>query len=243
MSRPFINSLAELAWDTDIKNSDMENITIADPSRLRISFCNKPKTNWPAIVEPLPSFEEEPKEEMVVLDISSVISKQPKPDAKKQLKSDVIISTQFEAQPWALSLAYVLFVLSLALCNLLQYSSRACCVAASPLPVACLALQSATALSPHVGVALLACALLLPCTCALWSLPISAAYIVVLSFAMLAYTRQRGLVSYVCSTGAVLSLGQTLLVADPQWGVSVSVFFLGLLCVASCEKTQVRVWI
>ena len=240
MSRPFINGLAELAWDTS-NNNNMDSITILDPSRLRISFCNKPRTNWPTIVEPLPSFEEPAKEEPVTLDISSVISKQPKPDTKKPVKSE--ISMQFEIQSWALSLAYVFFLLSLTLCNLLQFSGRMCCVAGSPLPVACLALQAGTALSPTIGLVLLACALLLPCTCALWNLPSAAAYIAVLSLAMLAYTRQRGLIAYVCCAGAVLSLGQTLLVTDPQWGVSVSVFFLGLLCVTSCEKTHFKVWV
>ena len=219
----------------------MDNITILDPSRLRISFCNKPRPQWPTIVEPLPSFEE-PKEEPVTLDISSVISKQPKSDTnKKQLKPE--ISMQYEIQSWALRLPYAVFLLSLTLCNLLQSSGKVCCVAASPLPVACLTLQAATALSLPVGLVLLACALLLPCTCALWNLPSAAAYIAVLSLAMLAYTRQRGLIAYVCCAGAVLSLGQTLLVTDPQWGVSVSVFFLGLLCVTSCEKTHFKVWV
>ena len=240
MSRPLINGLAELAWDSNTKSMD---ITIPDPSRLRISFCNKarPNNNWPVVEPLLLSPQEEPKGE-VMLDISSVISKQAKPDTKKLPKTEVMF-TQFEAQSWTLALAHAIFLLSLALCNLLQSSGRVCCVAASPLPVACLALQAATALSFPVGLVLLTCALLLPCTCALWNLPLAAAYIVVLSLTMLAYTKQRGLIAYVCSAGAVLSLGQTFLVSDPQWGVSVSVFFLGLLCVASCEKTHVKVWV
>jgi hypothetical protein len=243
MSRPLINDLADLAWHHTPENtSKMEGFTISDPSRLRIPFpsrnCPSKPQQWPTVA-PLP---EEPKCEDVMLDISSVIAK-PKPEPKK--RQDVSCM-QVEIQPWSLSLAYAIFGLSLALCNLLglqQSSGRVCCGVLSPLPVLCLLLQAATAPNTPTASALLLCMLLLPGVCALWSLPVAAALIVMLALSMLAYCRQRGVLAYVCSIGAMLSLSQTVLAQDPQWGVCVSVFFLGVLCVASCERTGVKVWI
>ena len=250
MSRPLINGLADLTWERYTANNtdSMESLTILDPSRLRMPFGSKNHnhnrvssiTNWP-VVDAL-DIMEEPKQEEVVLDISAIISKQAKKDIVTPIKSDPFI----QLQSWALALPYILFLLALALCNLFtlpQPSGRICCVAVSPLPMASLSLQAATALSLPVGFVLFMCALLLPLTCTLGNLPLTAGYITFLALSMLAYIRQRGLVAYVCSAGAVLSLGQTLLAQDPQWGVSVSVFFLGLLCVMGCEKTHVRVWI
>jgi hypothetical protein len=239
MSRPLINDLVGLTWHQNSTISKMEGITILDPSRLRIPFPSRNPSRpqqWPTIT-PLP---EEPKCEEVMLDISSVISK-PKQELKR--KDSVV---QSEIQAWCLSLAYSVFGLSLALCNLLalqQSSGRACCGALSPLPVLCLLLQATTAPNTPTASALLLCMILLPGVCTLWSLPLLAAFIVLLALSMLAYCRKRGVLAYVCSSGAVLSLGQTVLAQDPQWGVCVSVFFLGVLCVSSCERTGVKVWI
>ena len=251
MSRPLINELSDLTWDCyHTTAGTMESLTILDPSRLRMPFGKHGHNNnnnnrvtsithWPTVdaVEPI----EEPKYEEVMLDISSVITKQAKKDITKPVKVEPLV--QFEW--WALALAYILFLLALALCNLftLQQTSGRICVGMCPLPMVSLSLQAATALSLPVGLMLLLCAVLLPLTCALGNLHLTAGYIVILALSMLAYIRQRGLVAYVCSAGAVLSLGQTVLAQDPQWGVSVSVFFLGILCVMGCEKTHVRVWV
>lgn len=244
MSRPLINGLVD--WDS-CSTETMESLTILDPSRLKMPFGNKHAinhsrtpsiTHWP-VVDVL-EVAEEAKCEEVMLDISSVISKQVKKDIIKPIKPEPFL----QLQAWALALAYILFLLGLAFSNLFpQQTSGRICVALCPLPTISLSLQAATALSLPVGLALLLCAVLLPLTCALGTLPLTAAYITVLALAMLAYIRKRGVVAYVCSAGAVLSLGQTLLAEDQQWGVSVSVFFLGLLCVMACERTYVRVWI
>ena len=203
MSRPLINDLAGQAWHQHT-NLKMEGITILDPSRLRVPFPSRqPPSNaskpqqWPTIT-PVP---EEPKCEEVMLDISSVISKpisKPKPPEPKRT------GVQFEIQAWCLSLAYSVFGLSMALCNLLalqQSSGRACCAALSPLPVICLLFQATTAPNTPTASALLLCMLLLPGVCALWSLPLAAAFIVLLALSMLAYCRQRGVLTYVCCLG------------------------------------------
>jgi hypothetical protein len=236
MSRPAINGL-NLAWDS----SCMETINIPDPSRLRVPFPGRGQRNA-APCPPHPPLPEESRCEELVLDISSVIAKTPRPESKKK-------DSTIQIEAWTLSVAYVVFSLSMALYNLftLQASGRTAamiCTGLSPVPVLCLLLQAATANSVPVGMTLLVCALLLPSVCAIWILPISVFYIIVLALCMLAYSRQRGVVAYVSCIGAVLSLAQTAVYVDPQWGVSVSLFFLTLLCFNSCcERIYLRVWL
>jgi hypothetical protein len=243
MSRPVINGLTNLSLDSSC--IAMETINIPDPSRLRVPFPGRVQRNGSSNpmntnnVCPPTSQLEDFKEELI-LDIPPVI-KQPRLEARK--KESVL---QFEMQSWTFSLVYAIFASALALCNLfaLQSSGRmcsACCTLLSPLPVIALILQAATTPMP-IGLALLLCALLLPSVCVLWILPFATAYIVVLALAMLAYAQQRGVVAYVSCAGAVLGLGQTILVQDPQWGVSISLFFLAVLCVTSSERITVKVW-
>lgn len=238
MSRPVINGLTNLAWDS----SCMETINIPDPSRLRVPFPGRGQRNAAPCNAPNPSLPEESRCEELVLDISSVVSKTPRPDPRKK-------DSTIQIEGWTLSLAYVVFSLSMALYNLFTlhaYGRTAAmiCTGLSPVPVLCLILQAATANSVPVGMALLICALILPSVCAIWILPISVVYIIALAFCMLAYSRQRGVVAYVSCTGTVLSLAQTAVASDPQWGVSVSLFFLTLLCLNSCcERIYLKVWL
>ena len=241
MSRPLLSSLTDLAWEAG--DTPMDSISILDPSRLRIPIPGRggekrgTNSSWPVV----PALTEEVVCDEVRLDIP-VIGK-----GKLDLKKDNAIKAEgasLQLDTLALGLAYAIFGVSLALCNLLevQSSGRTCCAALSPLPVLCLALQAATAPSRADAVALLVCALCLPCTCLLGNLPLTAAFIICMALALLVYTRRKGLLAYVCCVGAVLSLGQTAVAMEPMWGISISLFFLGLLCVVSCERIFFKVW-
>ena len=242
MSRPLINDLTGLSWDRCITlPSGMETLCITDPSRLRVPFAGKGQrivTNWPHIPSQLP---EEPLSEEVTLDVSSVTNKTIKQDTKKKDG----VSVQFEVQAWTFSLAYAVFGTALALCNLffVQSSARMCCATLSPLPVVALLLQAAVSQSPYISAALVICALSLPGVCMLWSFPLSAVYIIVVALSVLSASHHRSVIAYIGCAGAVLSLGQTVWVQDPQWGGSVSLFFLVLLCVFSCGRLNVKIWI
>ena len=139
---------------------------------------------------------------------------------------------------WVFVLTYAIFGIALALCNLFNVSGRLCCVGLSPLPMLCLLLHAASSASLPISLALLLCALSLPTVCALWALPVAAAYITAAACSLLAFNH--GPFQVACCVGAKLSMLLTV-VADPRWGVSLAVFFLLLACMLSSEKVNVKV--
>lgn len=238
MSRPVINDLANLAWDGACA---METISIPDPSRLRVPFPGRGQRQGAHFSPPSLALPEDLRNEEMTLDISTV-QVTSKPCTRVEIK---VKESTLRFEKWSISLAYCIFALLVAVCTLSgqSLSGRDCCLSLSPLPVVCLALQAATATSILTGLVLLLCALLLPCICCIWELSFVAAYMIVLALALLAYTRQKGVFAYVSTAGAVLALGQTAVYNDPFWGVSVSFFFLTLLCVSSCEGVYLKIWI
>jgi hypothetical protein len=216
----------------------MESISIPDPSRLRINFggASRGKVAWPT-VEPLEAARECKECEEVMLDISSVIGR--KAEAAPPPKRTGL---QVEVPSWVMSLGYALFGVFFALASILhvEFPGRVC-VIACPLPVVCLLLQAAA--SPWLpGLALLVCAALLPALCVLetpfWAV---GAVGLLLSIGTLARCQKRSVLVYASFAGAVLSLGLPLL--EASLGLTTAAFFLCVLCVVSCERTHIKVWI
>lgn len=160
---------------------------------------------------------------------------------------------QWEIKGWTLSAGYTFFGLSLALCNLISsaYTSRVC-VAMSPIPVACLILQALfcmdqtpnhcsyrrSILSPK-ACCLVVSALLVPTICISWNIYFSVALILFVSISVVYCQKQRGILVWICLLGLCLSL----IVATPthfakfldaRWGMTVSLFFLGILSFLAC---------
>jgi hypothetical protein len=62
-----------------------------------------------------------------------------------------------------------------------------------------------------------------------------------LSIGTLSRCQKRSVLVYASFAGAVLSLGLPLL--EASLGLTTAAFFLCVLCVVSCERTHVKVWI
>lgn len=139
-----------------------------------------------------------------------------------------------------LAVGYTFFGVSLALCNLItpQQAGRVC-TAISPVPVICLLLQSLTCnprrpagLMASTGLALSAG--FLPAVCAYWSHSIAIPFVLVLSASTFSCVRRRDALHWICMSGVWLSLLLALplpvQVLEPRWGMTVSIFFLCVLC-------------
>jgi len=226
-------------------------IEALDPSRLRIPFMGKRAKR--AL----------PEEELTrILDLSKInsnslpntpnlsnLSKLSNERLNLPKSLEVLVESFQETQDppakshttldaWVFVLTYAIFGIALALCNLFNVSGRLCCVGLSPLPMLCLLLHAASSASLPISLGLLLCALSLPTVCALWALPVAAAYITAAACSLLAFNH--GPFQVACCVGAKMSMLLTV-VADPRWGVSLAVFFLLLACMLYSEKVNVKV--
>jgi hypothetical protein len=151
----------------------------------------------------------------------------------------------WEIKGWILSLGYSVFGLSLALCNLFSsaQTSRVCTIL-SPIPMACLLLQALFCVdygmrqrnTTYLEVwCLVVSALIIPTVCVSWSLYMSVPLTLFLSLSAVSCVRQRGVLVWVCLSGVFLSLvvvapTPILHFIEPKWGMTVALFFLGVLC-------------
>ena len=151
----------------------------------------------------------------------------------------------WEIKGWVLSVGHSVFGLALALCNLISsaYTSRVC-TAMSPIPMACLLLQALFCMDHGMRQrnvfflevwSLMISALILPAACVLWNLYISIPLILLLSLSVVSCLRQRGVLVWVCVSGVCLSLvvatpTPAVNFIEPKWGMTVALFFLGVLC-------------
>ena len=191
--------------DGDIISFCKESV---DPSRMRISLKPKPKPPWPACPEP--------KE--VVVEMSA-------PREEEGL------------QGWAIPAGYALFGFALALTNLLSVPvASQLCSALCPLPVCCL-LGHGLALAAFgqraLGVCLAIAAWVLPLVCAQWSLTLAIPLAVFLAGVQLLVAWHWGVVP--CFVGLLCSVVLTVVGpaqgVEARWGVTLTLFFLILLCV------------
>lgn len=245
----------------------MDSLTIVDPGRLRVPFGSGNRTprkqswmtvtnNGSSATEPLDKTSTDDKSNKsntpdVVIDISSLNSRQPcmklslEPIIQPIVSGRQMLEHHWEIRGWVLSLGYSVFGLALALCNLLTSASTSrVCTVMSPIPMACLLLQTLFCMdygirqgcyaSLEVG-CLIISALLLPTACVFWSLYISIPLTLLLSLSIFSCVRQRNILVWACMTGVCLSLivalpTPILQLLDPKWGMTVALFFLGVSC-------------
>jgi hypothetical protein len=236
----------------------MDSITIVDPGRLRVPFGGGSKTprkqSWMTVsaqsgMEPYRDVEEDSCMQEVVMDLAR------QPNIKLSLEPMMThaltpinrqaLEHHLEVKGWTLSLGYSLFGLALALCNLLStVSASMVCTVMSPIPMACLLLHALFSMESgvrHVGSynlevwCLLISALLIPTACVSWSLYVSMPLTLILSLSIVCSMRQRNVLVWVCMSGVCLSLvvavpTSAMNILEPRWGMTVALFFMGLLC-------------
>lgn len=215
---------------------NMTTLTIVDPGKLRVPFGgsgNKTprKPSWMTTV---------PSDAHPVLDnvcetldihnLNPTVIKQPKLETENA----------WGIPGWALSAGYSFFGLGLALCNLLAPNHTGkVCTAMSPVPALCLLLQSLSAMESNrqvvlgsLGLLLAACAL--PSACVFWSLHLAIPLMLVLSVSAFCCVRHRDVVAWICLFGAclalLLALPMPMQLLEPKWGMTVSIFFVCVLC-------------
>ena len=245
----------------------MDSLTIVDPGRLRVPFGGGNKTprkqSWMTVTNTgssamEPSIEDSSVKSStsdVVIDISSLNSRQPcmklsletviQPILGPIMPGRQMLEHHWEIKGWVLSLGYSVFGLGLALCNLLTSASTSrVCVVMSPIPMACLLLQTLFCMDYGIRQGnyarleiwcLIISALLLPTACVLWNLYISIPLTLFLSLSIFSCVRQRNILVWVCISGVCLSLivalpTPTIQLFEPKWGMTVALFFLGILC-------------
>lgn len=159
----------------------------------------------------------------------------------------------WEIKGWTLSVGYTIFGLALAFCNLVSsaYTSQVC-TAMSPIPMACLFLQALFCMdqgsvhgaykrsttAPGVW-CLVVSALLIPTACVSWNVYFSVSLILALSLSVVACQKYRGIFLWACLSGLCLALvvatpTPAVIFPDPKWGMTVALFFLGVLCFLGC---------
>jgi hypothetical protein len=153
--------------------------------------------------------------------------------------------SSWEVKGWTLSVGYSLFGLALALCNLLSTASASLvCTVMSPIPMACLLLQALFCADSGLRQGstsglevwcLVVSALLLPTACASWNLYVSMPLTLILSLSIVSCVRQKNVLIWVCMSGVCLSLVvaipyTVMHILEPRWGMTVALFFLGVLC-------------
>ena len=229
---------------------NLTSLTIADPTRLKIPFGSKGKLSgrqqvaWP-VVAPLyedhhdggrktpitkPSPSQHPSSTEVVLEVCS----------ERQERSD---NHQTGVPGWFIPVGYIVFGLTLALCNLLTLSwSRLVCSSLSPLPMACLTAQ-ALSYDSRLAILVFAFSWLIPLECVAWNQYAVIPYCIVLAGTLIVAAPRRGLFTWLSFFGVFLSLCLSLPVHtfDPKWGVTLSLFFMCLLCTVTSLSNYTRV--
>ena len=212
--------------------ASLSNLTISDPSRLKIPFGSKGKfsgrqASWPVIQDP----EQPPHNTHIeaVIDIPAVQEEPP----------------HTRVRGWWLPLGYIIFGMSLALCNLLTVPHcQLVCSFLSPLPLICLLGQAMSVQTPWHSLPVTLCAFLIPLECSLWNLYCILPFSLCLACAVTLASPRRGVVTWILLAGVILSLCLALpiptLNISPRWGVTISLFFLCLLCaVTSLQAIKV----
>ena len=238
----------------------MDSLTIADPGRLKVPFGNsgKPpkKQSWMTVNAPASECEARPVHALQCLhtghplsDMHDVVMDMPKRQAPAVNSAEPRPESYWEVPGWMLALGYSIFGLGLALCNLLspQHAGRVCSVL-SPIPLLCLILQALTCvdlghipghnkqgglwiLGP-IGLVLSACTL--PSACVCWTLHLAVPLVLVLAVSVFHCNLHRDVLAWVCFAGVCLALLLALpgpvTVLEPRWGMTVAMFFAGVLC-------------
>lgn len=223
MSRAPINAaVSEIGKKMDV-------MTI-DPSCLRIPYRSK-KTN---------TLSPSPTTHYPVISLLHEHQQQASGDVSIELIADPSTEqTLFSVPGWFIFVGYLLFSLSLALCNLFINSSATSPVCIIASPVAMLSfLAHAFSIQPlYMGAGLLGSAWLLPIMCAMWSVDLSLNYIAFVGISLaLASWRVSSLVIIVILVAFLFLSSPSMVIyhgVDSHWGISVSVFLVTLLGVLS----------
>ncbi len=215
----------------------MDMMTI-DPNCLRIPYKNKKSTCPPVNNYPVISLVSEKNEHSNNIgqpsgEITVEIRRTESPIADFPEKAILSISGCFVIA------GYVLFSLSLALCNLFLKTSSASplCILASPVAMLSLTAHAFSMQPLSMGVGLLISAWVLPTVCSMWSTAATLYYIAFLGISLgLAHWRFSGLF-FLVPLALFVFLSSTPMVVyhgvESQWGISVSVFLVTLLGVFS----------
>ena len=197
-------------------SDNMLAININEPSRLKLNFGKPSKTNK------LLTLEEEPQI-------------QPQPTTNKEVVIEIIKNnySTTEVNGWYIPAGYVIFLICMALSNILSLPNlrqenyippKTICTLLSPLPMASLAASSLSSRFPCLH---LIAACLIPIQCSLWSMYAFMPYAVFLGSALM-ITSKRTTVLSGTFTCLLLSM-----IPNPKWGAIPTLFCLCILCVLS----------
>ena len=211
--------------------ASLTNLTISDPNRLKIPFGGKGKfsgrqASWPVISDQESNNNstviQTPSVNLVNQDVVLEIS-----------KPNIPIHTKIRG--FFIPIGYICFGICLAFCNLMAIQScQLVCSLLCPFPMTCLMAHAISGCKFQHTLLIMACAFFVPLECALWNVNSTVPFILILAASVTWAAHKKGATIWILMVCVILSLCLVIpipnLNLDPKWGITVSLFFLCILC-------------